>query len=143
MCTEPVLQPPKPAAVPKKRHSRLQDKGLHPDLYGDLENAYRLKDLSDQDTLHELKNLTFAQVTNQIWHFSSVDHGPRCRSNFLAGRRATDHCADTCIGYNSLFVIPGLPIENGRELPDGKRLWSWLILCDDGRYSETDRLNTH
>jgi hypothetical protein len=29
-------------------------------------------------------------------------------------------------------VIPNVDISNGRDLPNGKRLWSWLILCDDG-----------
>lgn len=47
----------------------------------------------------------------------------------------TDSAVDTCIGYNTLFVTPGVPKEtneNGRDLPEGKRLWNWLILCDDG-----------
>lgn len=39
---------------------------------------------------------------------------------------------DTCIGYNSLYVIPNVETTNGKDLPDGKRLWSWLILFDDG-----------
>jgi hypothetical protein len=32
-------------------------------------------------------------------------------------------------------VTPGVSNEtneNGRDLPQGKRLWNWLILCDDG-----------
>lgn len=43
--------------------------------------------------------------------------------------------ADTCIGYNTLFVTPSLDPEaneNAKDLPEGKRLWSWLILTDDG-----------
>lgn len=93
MCTEPIIQPPKLAAVPKKRLSRLQEKGLHLEVKEDVEKAYPLKDLSDQDALHEgasFRNLTFSQVTNQIWHFSSVDHGPRCRSIYLWLMSATD-----------------------------------------------------
>lgn len=39
---------------------------------------------------------------------------------------------DTCIGYNSLYVTSKAQISNGKDLPDGKRLWSWLILFDDG-----------
>jgi hypothetical protein len=39
---------------------------------------------------------------------------------------------DTCIGYNSLYVVPSVETPNGQGLPDGRRLWSWLILCDDG-----------
>lgn len=42
---------------------------------------------------------------------------------------------DTCIGYNTLFVVPDVPrkeMDNGEDLPDGKRIWNWLILTDDG-----------
>ncbi|EAU39012.1 conserved hypothetical protein [Aspergillus terreus NIH2624] len=39
---------------------------------------------------------------------------------------------NTCTGYNSLHVVPNVNVSNGKHLPDGIRLWSWLILCDDG-----------
>lgn len=29
-------------------------------------------------------------------------------------------------------MIPNVETANGKDLPDGKRLWSWLILFDDG-----------
>ena len=41
---------------------------------------------------------------------------------------------DTCVGYNSLYVVPNVESSNGKDLPDGRRLWSWLILCDDGNF---------
>lgn len=47
----------------------------------------------------------------------------------------TDNCEDTCIGYNTLYAASGLPreeVDNGKDLPEGRRLWCWLILCDDG-----------
>jgi hypothetical protein len=47
----------------------------------DLEEAVSLKNLSDPDDIQKaasFRGLTFAHVTNQIWHFCSVDHGPRC-----------------------------------------------------------------
>ncbi|KAL3467926.1 ADP-ribosylation factor [Aspergillus heterothallicus] len=62
------------------------------------------------------KGLTFADVTNQMWHYMSVDYGPR----FM------------CIGYNSVSVVPGVDISNGNNLPNGLRLWTWLLHCDDG-----------
>ncbi|OGE56265.1 hypothetical protein PENARI_c003G04302 [Penicillium arizonense] len=118
MCTEPVRPAPPPATPsPKKRFSQSRDFESSIHEIDDPENA--LKNISDHDQAHEsasFKNLTFAQVTDQIWHFSSVDHGPRY----------------TCIGYNTLFVIPKIPMPNGKGLPDGKRLWTWLIQCDDG-----------
>ncbi|KAJ5420886.1 hypothetical protein N7465_003405 [Penicillium sp. CMV-2018d] len=120
MCTEPVHPAPKttPTPLPTKRTS--QSPSVAPSFKHEVDDAENaLKHLADPDKAREsasFKNLTFAQVTDQIWHFSSVDHGPRY----------------TCIGYNTLFVIPTLSQPNGKDLPDGKRLWTWLIQCDDG-----------
>jgi hypothetical protein len=42
-----------------------------------------------------------------------------------------------CLGYNTLHSIERLPDSHGNkdefhgDLPDGKRLWTWLLLCDD------------
>ncbi|CAI7635663.1 hypothetical protein PCG10_000353 [Penicillium crustosum] len=120
MCTEPVHPAPKttPTPLPAKRNS--QSPSVAPSFKHEVDDAENaLKHLADPDKSREsasFKSLTFAQVTDQIWHFSSVDHGPRY----------------TCIGYNTLFVIPALSQPNGKDLPDGKRLWTWLIQCDDG-----------
>ncbi|KAJ5929918.1 hypothetical protein N7466_005411 [Penicillium verhagenii] len=121
MCTAPVIRPSAGNAEPKKRRSRTHDLNMDRES-DDVENAFAMKNLRDTEDLHDtssFKHLTFSQVTDQIWHFSSVDHGPRY----------------TCIGYNTLFVTPGVPKEkneNGIDLPEGKRLWNWLVLCDDG-----------
>jgi hypothetical protein len=81
MCTAPVIRPPAGTA-PNKRRSRTRDLDvdLDPD---DIENAFALKNIRDQDEGQDtssFKHLTFSQVTDQIWHFSSVDYGPRCKS---------------------------------------------------------------
>ncbi|XHG06833.1 hypothetical protein AWENTII_010011 [Aspergillus wentii] len=121
MCTDPVKRPPKPPVTHTPR-SGFRGRGVDrpvPSRLDDPEGGYTMKDMADPEDIQNAassKGLTFAQVTNQIWHFCSVDHGPRY----------------TCIGYNSLYVIPHVEIDNGKDLPDGKRLWSWLILCDDG-----------
>ncbi|KAB8255613.1 ADP-ribosylation factor [Aspergillus pseudonomiae] len=120
MCTDPVVRPaqstnPLANGVREKNDDRL----LRVSRKNDLEEAQELKDLSDPDEVQaaaSFRGLTFAHVTNQIWHFCSVDYGPRY----------------TCIGYNSLYVVPNVEFPNGQGLPDGRRLWSWLILCDDG-----------
>ena len=81
MCTEPVQPALKTTPLPKKRASQTPDSGSSfQHEIDDPENA--LKHLSDPDKARDsasFKNLTFAQVTDQIWHFSSVDHGPRCK----------------------------------------------------------------
>ncbi|EYE95407.1 uncharacterized protein EURHEDRAFT_412225 [Aspergillus ruber CBS 135680] len=130
MCTEPVVQIPTPkpeepvpsspgASTLRSRRSRHKSFNQPSQTrVDDLESGVSLGDL-DTEEIHRaasFKGLTFAQVANQIWHFCSVDHGPRY----------------TCIGYNSLYVTSKVQISNGKDLPDGKRLWSWLILFDDG-----------
>ncbi|KAL5692570.1 hypothetical protein EMGR_005775 [Emarellia grisea] len=82
MCTDPVTAPPKaPAPVQSLRASfhRSIDRSHRPRME-DLEEAVSLKFLSDPDDIQNaasFRGLTFAHVTNQIWHFCSVDHGPR------------------------------------------------------------------
>ncbi|OJJ49786.1 hypothetical protein ASPZODRAFT_58856 [Penicilliopsis zonata CBS 506.65] len=123
MCTDPVKQRQKePSHSPKepisRYHSRNSERSRPPKTTDDLEGGYDLRELSNPDMLAgdtAWKHLTFAQITNQIWHFCSVDYGSKY----------------TCIGYNSLYTVPG-PAHNGNGLPDGQRLWSWVILCDDG-----------
>ena len=138
MCTDPVVRPaqstnPLANGVREKNDDRL----LRVSRKNDLEEAQELKDLSDPDEVQaaaSFRGLTFAHVTNQIWHFCSVDYGPRCiqPSLDLMTLRLLTCCLDTCIGYNSLYVVPNVEFPNGQGLPDGRRLWSWLILCDDG-----------
>ncbi|RHZ46669.1 hypothetical protein CDV55_100792 [Aspergillus turcosus] len=82
MCTDPVAAPSKPPApVQSLRASfhRSIDRSHRPRME-DLEEAVSLKNLSDPDDIQKaasFRGLTFAHVTNQIWHFCSVDHGPR------------------------------------------------------------------
>lgn len=126
MCTEPVPQFRAPGQSNlRKRESRSRE--FDRPQGGDLETAFHAKESLEKDERDcglsgggfNAGKFTFAQVTDQIWHFSSVDYGPRY----------------TCIGYNTLYAASGLPREevfNGKDLPEGRRLWCWLILCDDG-----------
>ncbi|WEW55785.1 hypothetical protein PRK78_001218 [Emydomyces testavorans] len=50
--------------------------------------------------------ISFSQLVDKIWHFSSVDYG----NEYL------------CIGYNSLYVIPTVTFKQQPGRPDGKRL---------------------
>lgn len=143
MCTEPASQTPRPApgseAADSTRHwtfNRQSDRS-HPK---DLEGAYALKELVDPDTIREQAaslNLTFSDIINQIWHFSSVDYGPKCMSAIYVDEMSNMLICvtDTCVGYNSLYTIPGIDIKNDRGLPSGKRLWTWIILFSDGNAS--------
>ncbi|KAI9779355.1 MAG: hypothetical protein M1839_007463 [Geoglossum umbratile] len=65
-------------------------------------------------------------LASEVWHWSSIDYGKR----FLS------------LGYNWLHSVEARkedvvdPEEELREelkdVPSGRRLWTWLILCDDG-----------
>ncbi|KAL4809474.1 hypothetical protein BDV18DRAFT_132146 [Aspergillus unguis] len=121
MCTDPAPKPSKPAAAPqtprKSFQSRSSPKAIYSDPSEDLEDGYALKDVPSSEEVNaaaSFRGLTFGHVVDQIWHFCSTDYGPRY----------------TCIGYNSLYVVQNL--VNGNGLPDGRRLWSWLVLFDDG-----------
>ncbi|KAL1962853.1 hypothetical protein VTN77DRAFT_9128 [Rasamsonia byssochlamydoides] len=133
MCTEPVRQTGLSLVSadekPSDRTPPLKGGGSHSvsainkphETDGDLEGAYHLNDLDPahaSEAASALKSLTFSSIINQIWHFCSVDYGPKY----------------TCIGYNSLYAvkIEGREIDNGKGLPNGKRVWSWIILCNDG-----------
>ena len=64
----------------------------------------------------DLGKIEWGNIVNEIWHWHSVDWGQR----YL------------CLGYNSLFTVKGVKLDNGLNKPEGKRIWTWLILCDDG-----------
>lgn len=82
MCTDPVPHPPKSPKSPK-----LPQKS-QPDITVTAAPEFELDDIESQLSTKEkfeasaFAGLTFAHVTDQIWHFSSVDHGPRCKLVF-------------------------------------------------------------
>lgn len=89
MCTEPVLCPSKPAVpapVPPPVHTTLNgvhSRNSHQPHKDDLEGAYSLNSFAQPETMASFKNLTFAQITDQIWHFCTVDYGQRCMQTQL------------------------------------------------------------
>ncbi|GFN19006.1 hypothetical protein AtubIFM55763_005052 [Aspergillus tubingensis] len=121
MCTDPVERPSKPpvSSEPQRNNLRSNNTDLSRRSRPDDVEGNALQNLRHPEEIAALaafRGITFGNVIDQIWHFCSVDYGLKY----------------TCIGYNSLFVIPQTDQHNGRELPDGKRLWTWLILCNDG-----------
>uniref|UniRef100_A0A093VCL7 ADP-ribosylation factor n=1 Tax=Talaromyces marneffei PM1 TaxID=1077442 RepID=A0A093VCL7_TALMA len=125
MCTDPVRQMETAVAEPNilgesVPTERSEEKAQQNVSSGDLEGAYHLGQLDPVAASAEVASLgylSFSNIINQIWHFCSVDYGPKY----------------TCVGYNSLYTvkISGKILENGKGLPEGKRLWCWIILCDD------------
>ncbi|KAL1625382.1 hypothetical protein SLS54_003474 [Diplodia seriata] len=72
------------------------------------------------------KMISHYRLIDEVWHWSTVDEGRRYVS----------------LGYNSLHSTNGTkdpskplepkPIDPERgDLPEGKRVWNWLVLCED------------
>ncbi|KAI1627359.1 hypothetical protein EDD37DRAFT_259469 [Exophiala viscosa] len=65
-----------------------------------------------------LQDINFSDVVRDLWHFCSVDFGDRY----------------IYVGYNALFSLPGgeSKADNNTHKPDGVRIWTSLLICDDG-----------
>ncbi|KAF2089113.1 hypothetical protein K490DRAFT_39089 [Saccharata proteae CBS 121410] len=71
------------------------------------------------------QDLSHYNLVDEVWHWSSVDEGRQY----------------VCLGYNSLYRVdasPGSAVHSKndsrharQDLPKGKRIWSWLVLCKD------------
>jgi hypothetical protein len=86
---------------------------------GDVEAAITLPQIKARfpdNGLGGLQGIKFGDIVNRIWHWCSTDFGPKY----------------VCLGYNSLFSVPGKKLENGPNNPEGQRIWTWLLLCEDG-----------
>ncbi|KAF2761742.1 hypothetical protein EJ05DRAFT_507375 [Pseudovirgaria hyperparasitica] len=75
--------------------------------------------LGEPEQLTQVEN--HYQIAHDVWHWSTVDWGRRF----------------VCIGYNSLYPITSVSrdrvAENSesKDLPEGIRVWTWLILTVD------------
>ncbi|MCJ1305133.1 hypothetical protein MMC08_007947 [Hypocenomyce scalaris] len=125
MCADPL----KPAlvVVPDTPRSRVHDFLHH---QKEMERTSMQSQGSDPESPVHMTSiptvkdggldLSHYKIINEVWHYSSVDWGHR----YL------------CVGYNSLFNThtgEATQAEDAeRNHPQGKRLWTWLLLCDDG-----------
>ncbi|PGH33540.1 hypothetical protein GX50_03612 [[Emmonsia] crescens] len=113
---------PKLTSIDTQEPESEPDGKTLPVSIADLEGGYQLGGLQRAGTaLSSLdgagfSKISLSQIVNKIWHFSSVDYGEK----YL------------CLGYNSLHVVSGVDFGNSTGKPDGKRVWTWLLICDDG-----------
>ena len=122
LCSD-AYRPPTPkkqdpsAAADTKNALHVSEEVANGDI-GDLESGGPTAIRIAEQAFHtmDIRNVSFGQIVNEIWHFCSVDWGDR----YL------------CLGYNSLFSVPEGRLDNGPYKPEGKRIWTRLILCDDG-----------
>jgi hypothetical protein len=87
------------------------------------EESIGMTDLMHSAQLDMVQDLTHYQLVDDVWHWSTVDWGRRF----------------VCLGYNSLHNVRTKPPEHqddgeasrSRDVPHGKRVWNWLLLCED------------
>ncbi|KAI1972571.1 hypothetical protein LOZ51_003311 [Ophidiomyces ophidiicola] len=121
MCSDPTkkkkITPVSPMLA--REQSTDEDDSSGVTVLKDIETGQSLEEAPRSlEKLREfdLSGISFSQLVDKIWHFSTVDYG----NEYI------------CIGYNSLYVVPKLKFSQQPGRPDGKRVWSWLVLCSDG-----------
>lgn len=134
MCSDPV--PPKSRSLQSKKssatlRSRRSNKSRNShkseksskDTSIDSEESIGMTDMMHSTQLEMVQDLSHYHIVNDVWHWSSVDWGRRF----------------VCLGYNSLHNIrTNTPLDadhdemdSSRDTPDGRRIWNWLLLCED------------
>ncbi|KAL9065662.1 MAG: hypothetical protein Q9157_007401 [Trypethelium eluteriae] len=87
----------------------------------ELEEGWKGWSVPDVEEPAMLPDMNHYQIADEVWHYTSVDWGRKY----------------VCLGYNSVYNVRLKPSEDVDEqlryqdLPEGKRIWNWLLLCDD------------
>jgi hypothetical protein len=103
--------------------------------HADEEYAPRLTAIPTLDDKEKSRKIIgHYHIVNDIWQYFSVDYGHRC--TYQSSSTDMSLClwssSDDCIGYNSLYTVDNVSFSTNSSLPDCKRVWTWLLLCDDG-----------
>ncbi|EDU40010.1 conserved hypothetical protein [Pyrenophora tritici-repentis Pt-1C-BFP] len=88
----------------------------------DSESSIGMTELMESTQLEMVRDMGHYQLVDDVWHWSTVDQGRRYM----------------CIGYNSLHNVRTKrtgehpeTTDRSRDIPHGKRVWNWLLLCED------------
>ena len=127
MATDPPPPPPKNMTVSthKSSHGRgrlVRHRADDTEYHG----AASLSIEKQEPAADQALKLNHYDIVREIWHFFSVDFGPKY----------------VCIGYNSLYNTGGPhPDTKTQELPGmddskptGTRAWTWLVLCEESKW---------
>ncbi|KAL6708434.1 hypothetical protein ACN47E_002697 [Coniothyrium glycines] len=136
MCSNPIQ--PRPQSLRRKKststlRSRLSHKSVKSDstklkatqaneASSDSESSIGMSELMHSAQLEVVQDLSHYQLVDDVWHWSTVDWGRRF----------------VCIGYNSLHDVRTKQTDDhpedadrAQDMPHGKRVWHWLLLCED------------
>ncbi|KAJ4362757.1 hypothetical protein N0V95_001248 [Ascochyta clinopodiicola] len=76
----------------------------------DSEESVGMTELMHSTQLEMVRDLTHYQIVEDVWHWSTVDWGRR----YL------------CLGHHHTSRL-----NRDQDMPYGKRVWNWLLLCED------------
>ena len=106
----PAHEKPNPVNTPKSGTDDLEKASPVDEDSGSLSTSSNAQ-VTDPD-----QAMGLTDVLNTLWHFCSVDSDRHFRY----------------IGCNQLYVVPGMKQQTDLDKPSGIRIWTSLILCDDG-----------
>ncbi|KAI9764008.1 MAG: hypothetical protein M1840_008956 [Geoglossum simile] len=134
MCSEPLKPEPAASTEPPSATERLKEYTRQ--KRQQFRDSYQPPALQNSENHLELGRVPRAKgpmgldvnhyhIADEVWHWSSTDYGKK----FL------------CLGYNWLHNVEACKDDGGdseeelSDVPSGRRLWTWLILCADGTMS--------
>ena len=135
----------KPVVAPMENHESWRtrmhrfklDRSSFESQAADIEKMQTLNEPASHATTPDLNHYT---IVNEVWYFCSVDWGSKCKA-LQRLRKLRLIKLDLCVGYNSLSQLESdhvdrtQPLDHMPSKPHAKRLWTWLIICDDSLYS--------
>jgi hypothetical protein len=107
----PEHEKSKPVSTPKSGNDDLEKASP----VDEASSGY-LSTSSNAQVIDQHPAMGLTDVLNALWHFCSVDSDRHFRY----------------IGCNQLYVVPGMKQQTDLDKPSGIRIWTSLILCDDG-----------
>jgi hypothetical protein len=115
------------------------EKSKHKTPSMDSEESIGMTEIMHSTQLEVVRDLSHYQIVEDVWHWSTVDWGRRCKCSSHDNLFLAD-CAVLCIGYNTLHNVHNKSrkdyddqedVEGNQDMPHGKRVWNWLLLCED------------
>lgn len=151
MCSDPIPPRPKPLETPKstlsfrsrrsqrssKRHATSEKSSKEASL--DSEESIGMTEMMQSTQMDLVRDLSHYRIVNEVWHWSSVDWGRRCRQYLVepSSRYVINIFTVVCLGYNSLHNVQANPPDYHDDpdrildFPHGTRVWNWLLFCED------------
>ena len=121
----------------KTRHSRESAAEKAREEF-DSEESIGMTEIMHSTQLDMVRDLSHYHIVDEVWHWSTVDWGRRCKYLRLVSCLLAKFSPVVCLGYNSLHDVRtkkqqdhNEEMDRSRDYPLAKRVWNWLILTED------------